>query len=170
MVPPNDRSIRNIPVSGRGRKREPAAVEAEDDTVDPIAMREARPMMRRKPRRGRRWFLIAAAVVVVVCAIGGLLLSTLFAGATVTVVPQTQAVTPPPHYHRRAQSVRGPAWLRNPHRQPLRHDIRQCIRHQTGFRQCIRRHYYLQYVGYRKPAAHRQHALCRSRRQNISYP
>ena len=95
MVPHNDRSIRNIPVSGRTRRREPAE-EVEDDSVDPLAMREARPMMRRKPNRGRRWFIIAAIVVVIVCAIGGLLLSTLFAGATVTVTPQQQSVTPPP--------------------------------------------------------------------------
>ena len=96
MVPHNDRSIRNIPVSGRTPKRRSPVEEVEDDSPDPLAMREARPMMRRRQSRGRRWFIIAAVVVVIVCAIGGLLLSTLFAGATITVTPQQQSVTPPP--------------------------------------------------------------------------
>ncbi|HVV39200.1 MAG TPA: hypothetical protein VHD31_02640 [Candidatus Paceibacterota bacterium] len=95
MVPHNDRSIRSIPVGSRGRKREPV-IELEDDTpVDPMDMREQRPMMRRAPRRNRRWFIIIAVVVVILCAIGGLLLSTLFAGATVTVYPRQEKITPP---------------------------------------------------------------------------
>ena len=93
MVPPTDRSIRNIPVSSRGRKHEPV-IDMEEEPVDAMEMREARPMMRRRPGKSRRVFFIIAAAVVVVCAIGGLLLSTLFAGATVTVYPRQQAITP----------------------------------------------------------------------------
>ncbi|HVZ76082.1 MAG TPA: hypothetical protein VG934_02300 [Candidatus Paceibacterota bacterium] len=91
MVPPERRSIRNIPVSSR--RRAPAA---QDDIADEVAMQEHPPMIRRRPRGGgKRLFYIIAGVVILLCAVGGLLLSTLFAGATVTVYPKEQQVTPP---------------------------------------------------------------------------
>jgi hypothetical protein len=99
MVPPPQRSIRNIPVSGARRRREPEMTPVRDADADDIetSMDQERPPMirRRAPRQPRRMFLIIAGVVVVVCALAGLLLSTLFAGATVTIVPKEEQVAPP---------------------------------------------------------------------------
>ena len=92
MVPHNDRSIRNIPLSP-AHKRALAAREAEEEMM---YEEEEQPRPKRRPKRGpRRWFWVLAISVVVVCAILGLLLSTLFAGASVTVYPKMETVTPP---------------------------------------------------------------------------
>ena len=89
MVPHNDRSIRNIPVSPSHRR---TAVYEDERPMPPP---ELRPISPRRKKRGRRKLLILAVIVIVVCALGGLLLSTLFAGATVTVYPRTATVTVP---------------------------------------------------------------------------
>jgi hypothetical protein len=100
MVPPERRSIRNIPVSATRRRHEidaPLREEADmDDEMNLPSMQERPLMQKRRAPRSRRWFLIIAAIVVIVCALAGLLLSTLFAGATVTVYPREETVTPPP--------------------------------------------------------------------------
>lgn len=97
MVPPERRSIRNIPVSPSRRRHETGAAPAQDmdDEIDTPMPQERPAMIRRHPRGNRRLFVIIAAAVVVVCALAGLLLSTLFAGATVTVYPKQEPVTPP---------------------------------------------------------------------------
>ncbi|HWB34333.1 MAG TPA: hypothetical protein VG753_03400 [Candidatus Paceibacterota bacterium] len=92
MVPPERRSIRNIPVSSRRRSEAPS----QDEIAEEVAMQERPPMIRRRSRGGgKRLFYIIAGIVVILCAVGGLLLSTLFAGATVTVYPKEEQVTPP---------------------------------------------------------------------------
>ena len=95
MVPPEKKSIRNIPVSAVHRRRAALEQESEEIAMEDAAAMRVRPAMRRGGRKGKRLFVISALAVVVVCAIGGLLLSTLFAGATITVYPKQQQVVPP---------------------------------------------------------------------------
>ncbi len=99
MVPPERRSIRNIPVSPSRRRPEADVAPAQeiDDDIETSMPQERPTLIRRRSRGGgnRRMFIIIAAAVVVVCALAGLLLSTLFAGATVTVYPKEGTVTPP---------------------------------------------------------------------------
>lgn len=90
MIPPGDRSIRNIPVSPSHRhasaRRSPRPVE------NSLIEEEEIPSSRRGRRRMYGWL---AAAVVLLGAIAGLLLSTLFAGATITVYPRRETVEPP---------------------------------------------------------------------------
>ena len=121
MIPPGERSIRNIPlphghrhrlgrdpVEGGGRvvpkpSKEMASREAFDDDDVP-AGRMPRP--RRRSRFPRIFWLIAIGVVVI-ATIGALLLSTVFAGAVVVVYPRTEAVTPPQTLGARLQAPVG---------------------------------------------------------------
>lgn len=106
MVPPEHRSIRNIPVPNNFRHakstqeapelptRAARAPTPEEVILDD--MQDDRPTpMRARRQSGKRWFIISGVVVVSLCAIGGLLLSTLFAGATITVFARQQQVSPP---------------------------------------------------------------------------
>ncbi len=81
MIPPGERSIRNIPLS---KKQE--AKEREDFPQTPAP--------RRRPGRSRR-FWILLLVVVVVCLAISFFASTLFAGASVTIHPHAVTVTAP---------------------------------------------------------------------------
>ncbi len=82
MLPPQGRSIRDIPVPSNHRRAHAP------ETQDP------RPPRRRvRGGRGRFWILVIA--VLVVCAVLGLLLSTVFAGATITVHARTAQVNVP---------------------------------------------------------------------------
>lgn len=83
MTPRGDRSIRDIPVSSGGHRRNTPPQRFEGDV----------PVPRR--RRGSRRFLWITLGVIVVCVIAGLLLATLFEGATVTITPKMQSITPP---------------------------------------------------------------------------
>jgi hypothetical protein len=83
MLPPQGRSIRDIPVPPNHRR---VRTSQEDEY-------EQHPPRRRRRGRGRFWIILLA--VVIVCAAGGILLSTIFAGATVTVHARTASVTPP---------------------------------------------------------------------------
>lgn len=84
MIPPGDRSIRNIPIPPGHhhieRQQIPAYYQPEP----------AQPKKRRKRRIGR--FVLLALVVVVVCGGGAAAASLLNAGATVVVHPRTEAV------------------------------------------------------------------------------
>lgn len=83
MLPPQGRSIRDIPVPANHRRMQAP----EEHEVHPP---------RRTRRRGRGRFWILLIIVVVICAAAGLLLSTVFAGATVTVHARTASVSVPP--------------------------------------------------------------------------
>ena len=83
MTPRGERSIRDIPVSSSGHRRNSPQERFEEDI----------PLPRR--RKGSRRFLWITLGVVGVCVIAGLLLATLFEGATVTITPKMQSVTPP---------------------------------------------------------------------------
>lgn len=110
MVPPERRSIRNIPVSPSRRRQEGIAIPREDmddGMEDAPVLRERPAAPRRRPARRKRIFLFLAAIVVAVCAIGGLLLSTLFAGAVVTVYPKEEQVTPPKTLLAKANAAAG---------------------------------------------------------------
>lgn len=83
MTPRGDRSIRDIPVSSSGHRRNVPQERFEEDI--PL------PRRRKKSRR----FLWITLGIIVACAVAGLLLATLFEGATVTITPKMQSITPP---------------------------------------------------------------------------
>ncbi len=100
MIPRNDRSIRNIPVSTNHRRVAPPPRVEEVDEVEieeenDVEMPPLRPVRRSRPRRRSKLLIIAAVVVVIVGTVLALLLSTMFAGATVTVFPRKETVAPP---------------------------------------------------------------------------
>ncbi len=80
---PRDRSIRDIPVSSGGHRRNAPPERFEEDIPLP-----------RRPRKSRRFLWIILGIIVV-CTIAGLLLATLFEGATITITPKMQSITPP---------------------------------------------------------------------------
>lgn len=93
MNPPNDRSIRNIPVPKSHQRRPQLPPDTyEEDFTQP-------PPQRKKVRItsffGNRFAWIAAGIIVF-CTALGFLFSTVFAGATITITPRTAAVTVPP--------------------------------------------------------------------------
>ncbi len=120
MIPPGERSIRNIPLPASHRhgrdpvesgdhrrvahapKEEPPRGVSYDDDED-----EDSPRPRRRNRRLSRTFWLIAIGVVVFAIIGALLLSTVFAGATVAVYPRTETVTPPAPLEARLQASAG---------------------------------------------------------------
>lgn len=88
MVPRDDRSIRNIPISPAHRR----PISRHEDELEPAGQgRSERPHR----RRGSKKILWLGIAVVFTAGVGGLLLSTLFAGATVTVYPREEQVTAP---------------------------------------------------------------------------
>lgn len=99
MVPPERRSIRNIPVPANHRRRAAPPLEEEpvvDDRIVDDMDRPSRPPVYGKPsRRNRRPWLTITLVIVAIAAVGGILLSTLFAGATITVYPRSEVVQAP---------------------------------------------------------------------------
>lgn len=103
MIPPGERSIRNIPVSQSHRRATRAVQESPRERFD-----DGEDDIPRRPRRrfGRTFWLIGVGVVIV-CIIGGLLLSTVFAGATVTIYPRTETIASPPTLEARLQAPAG---------------------------------------------------------------
>ena len=91
VVPPADRSIRNVPLSP-GRRR--------FSTVPADPMEPPKPPPIREewhddpPPRRKRSLLLWGIAVVVVCVLLGILVSAFFAGATVTVYPKTMNASP----------------------------------------------------------------------------
>lgn len=82
MIPPNDRSIRNIPLSRIQAKHAREDFPQEDKVV-------------KKPRKRTRKYLLWIVSVVLVCLIIGLASSILFAGATITLHARTETVSAP---------------------------------------------------------------------------
>lgn len=80
---PRDRSIRDIPVSSGGHRRNTPPERFEEDIPLP-----------RRHKKSRRFLWIILGIIAV-CAAAGLLLATLFEGATITITPKMQSITPP---------------------------------------------------------------------------
>ncbi len=79
MIPPQDRSIRNIPINtNRQPPREYSDLE-----------RQIRP----PHRSGRRAIFIWGIIIVAICAALGVLLSTVFQNTTIVLYPHTQSIT-----------------------------------------------------------------------------
>jgi hypothetical protein len=97
MIPPSDRSIRNIPVSPSHRRASSRSSAQAGKTSRPVEFSdiEEEGHTSSPHRRKRRLYGWLAVAVVLVGATLGLLLSTLFAGATITVYPRREAVQPP---------------------------------------------------------------------------
>lgn len=95
MTPPNERSIRNIPVPVNHRRTPapppPPPVRPDDDEA-PMTTPPT-PSTPKKPRSKRRLLVVLA--IVAICIVLGTLITALFAGATVQVHPREASVTPP---------------------------------------------------------------------------
>ena len=95
MIPPGDRSIRNIPVPGQTRRvppSQPPRQEYYDEEENTEGPPPRRPKLPRR-RRSRVWWWLLGAVLV--CGALGFLLSTVFEGATVRVTPKSEVVNVP---------------------------------------------------------------------------
>lgn len=93
VLPPNERSIRNVPIAP-GRRRfstVPPEPEAPQQPPPPRDSWQNEP----PPERPRRSLWLWGIAVAVVCVLLGILASTFFEGASIAVTPKTATVTPP---------------------------------------------------------------------------
>ncbi len=89
MIPPQDRSIRNIPITFNAR-RGPSSRDEAQQTPPP---RPRRPSHHSSSSHG---IWLWGGGIIIICAVLGILLSTLFVGTTITLYPRTDTVTPGP--------------------------------------------------------------------------
>ncbi|HEY4501463.1 MAG TPA: hypothetical protein VJJ20_00115 [Candidatus Paceibacterota bacterium] len=87
MIPPGDRSIRNIPIP-QGHRHIPPQDLPDYQPPEPI---EQKPRARRRRRPGR--FILWALIIIVICIGGVAGVSMFYAGATVVVHPRTEVIT-----------------------------------------------------------------------------
>lgn len=92
VLPPNERSIRNIPVAP-GRRRFSTVPQMPGGPAEPPS--DSWQHDDTLPERPRRTWLLWGAAVVVVFILLGILASTFFEGATITVYPKTAEVALP---------------------------------------------------------------------------
>lgn len=86
MIPPGDRSIRNIPIPAGHHHISRQEI---PEYYQPEPPQPKRPRRKRRPGR----FILWALIVIVVCAAGVAGVSLVYAGAHVMAVPRTEALT-----------------------------------------------------------------------------
>jgi hypothetical protein len=89
MIPPGDRSIRNIPIPKGHQHIQREEIPEYYQPEPPVPPQGRRPRPRRRPGR----FIVWALAVIVVCAGAVAGISMVYAGATVDVTPRTATVT-----------------------------------------------------------------------------